>query len=120
MRAATRANAALALALLALLVAWHGWAKWPGASAGLLVVLGLPLAAVLGLHVAQRPSARFWTGVVALVTFSHGVTEAWTLAGARAPALAEAALSALAVASASWDGLRARFGRRRADRRPPV
>jgi len=120
MSTAVRLNAALALALLSLLVAWHGVARWPGASVGLLVLLGLPLAAVLALHVAQRRSARFWTGVVALLTFCHGITEAWTLSGARLPGLAEALLSALAVLSASWDGLRTRFHRRRPGRQPPV
>ena len=113
MSAATRLSLACAVGLLALQIAWHVAFRWPGANPGLLAVLGLPVAAVVALHLAQRRSACFWTGVVALLTFSHGVTEAWTVAAARWPALAEAALSVLAVVSSSWDGMRARFGRRR-------
>ena len=117
MSAALRINIACVLALLALQAAWHALVRWPGGNLGLLVLLGVPVAAVLLMHLLRRPSARFWTGVVALLTFCHGITEAWTLPGARIPGLAEAALSALAVTSASWDGMRARFGARRA--RPP-
>ena len=118
MSVASRANLACVAALAGLQVAWHGLRLWPGASLALLVVLGLPLAAVLLLHALRRPSARFWSGVVALLTFCHGITEAWTLPGAGVPGLAEAAVSALAVVGASWDGLQARFaGKRRA---PPT
>jgi hypothetical protein len=113
MSTALRINIACALALLGLQIAWHGFVRWPGGNAGLLVLLGAPVAATVLLHLLRRPSARFWTGVVALLTFCHGVTEAWTLAGARLPGLAEAALSAAAVTSASWDGMRARFRARR-------
>jgi hypothetical protein len=115
--AALRINLACALALLGLQVAWHGLVRWPGGNVGLLVLLGVPVAATVLLHLLRRPSARFWTGVVALLTFCHGVTEAWTIAGARWPGLAEAALSAAAVTSASWDGMHARFAARR--RTPP-
>jgi uncharacterized membrane protein len=108
-----RVNLACVLALLAQQVAWHGMLRWAGGSTALLVILGMPLAAVLVLHLARRPSARFWSGVVALLTFCHGITEAWTLPGALTPGLVEAVVSALAVTSASWDGMRARFARKR-------
>ena len=113
MSPAARLNVACVVALLGLQLAWHGVVRWPGASIALLFVLGLPLAIVLVMHVLRRRSARFWTGVVALLTFCHGIAEAWTLDGARMPGLAEAVLSAVAVSSASWDGMRARFRPRR-------
>ena len=119
MSAAARVNLGSVLLLLMLQLAWHGMLRWTGGNTGLLVVLGVPLAGVLLLHLARRRSARFWSGVVALLTFCHGITEAWTLAGARVPGLAEAALSALAVTSASWDGLKARRARKAAVP-PPV
>jgi uncharacterized membrane protein len=116
--AASRANVACAAALLGVQVAWHGLRLWPGGSVALLVMLGLPLALVLVLLAMRRPSARFWSGVIALLTFCHGVSEAWTLPGAGAAGLGEAALSATLVLTASWDGMRARFvGKRRA---PPA
>lgn len=110
---ATHANLACVSALLLLQVAWHGMQRWPGGSLALLLLLGAPLAAVFLMHLAQRRSARFWTGVVALLLFCHGIAEAWALPAARLPALAEVALSVAAVVTSSWDGLRARFGRRR-------
>ena len=113
MSPAARLNLACVVALLALQAAWHGAGAWPGSTVVLLVLLGAPLAGVLVMHLLRRRSARFWTAVVALLTFCHGVVEAWTLPGARVPGLAEAALSALAVGSASWDGMKARFARRR-------
>ena len=113
MSPASRINLACVLALLALQVAWHGTGAWPGGTMALLVLFGAPLAGVLVLHVLRRRSARFWTAVVALLTFCHGVVEAWTVPAALLPGLSEAAISALAVGSASWDGMKARFGKRR-------
>ena len=106
-------NRITALALLALHLAWNAAGVWGPASRLALVVLGLPLAAAVALHLASRPSARFWTGVVALLTFCHGVSEAWAAPAARVPALLEIVLSLVAIGSASWDGIVTRFGRRR-------
>ena len=101
------------LGLLALHLAWNGAGLWAGRSGIALSLLALPLAAVAAMQLAGRPSARFWSGVVALLTFCHGVTEAWAEPAARGPALAEVALSLAVVVGASWDGIAARFGRRR-------
>jgi uncharacterized membrane protein len=110
---ARRAGFALVLALAALTLAWQVFDLWPGGSTVAALMLGLPIAAVLGLHVAGRRSATFWSGVLALFAFSHGVMEAWAEAAARTPALAEIAISVALVLAASWDGLRARASRRR-------
>jgi uncharacterized membrane protein len=116
--AASRSNVACVVALFGLQVAWHGLRLWPGGSVALLLILGLPSALVLLLLALRRPSAHFWSGVIALLTFCHGVTEAWTVPGAGAAGLGEAALSVASVLTASWDGMRARFaGKTRA---PPA
>ena len=38
----------------------------------------LPLALLSFALGLRRPSARHWSGVIALLYFCHGVTEAWT------------------------------------------
>ena len=113
MTPATCTNRGAVLALLALHVAWNGAGLWGPSSRLALVGLALPLAVVAAMQFGSRPSARFWSGVVALLTFCHGVSEAWADPAARTPALVETALSLVVVASASWDGIVARFGRRR-------
>ena len=113
MTPAARTNRGAVLGLLALHVAWNGAGLWGPSSRLALVGLALPLAVVAAMQFTARPSARFWSGVVALLTFCHGVTEAWTDPAARIPALVEIALSLLVIAGASWDGMVARFGRRR-------
>jgi uncharacterized membrane protein len=99
--------------LLALHVAWNGAGLGGPSSRLALLGLALPLAIVAAMQFLSRPSARFWSGVVALLTFCHGVSEAWADPAARALALVEIALSLVVIASASWDGVIARFDRRR-------
>lgn len=116
---ASRATTAAVLALLALQLAWNGFGLWPSASVGVLVLLGAPLVVVALMQLAGLRSARFWAGVLALLTFCHGVTEAWTIPTARFPAGIEVLLSVFAVLAASWNGLQARFRKGR-PAPPPV
>lgn len=114
MSSARRWAVAGVLGLLLLHLAWHGL-PWPVAGARRWSVLGLsilPLAPTLVLLLLRKPSAIFWAGVAALLYFCHGVTEAWTIASSRPLALAEIALSLLTIVAGSWDGMKARFGRR--------
>jgi uncharacterized membrane protein len=108
------AHAAM-LALLTLIVAWHAWLAPPqhlspalaiGAHAALLLP-GLVLLAL------RDRRAAFFGALAALVLFCHGVMEAWSAPAVRGLALAETALSVVAIVGASLDGLRARFARRR-------
>jgi uncharacterized membrane protein len=101
-------------ALLALQFLWHGVLLRPERASGLLValLLSLPLLPSLALFLARRPSAQFWAGVAALFYFCHGVTEAWTVAPARALALVEVALAVWVVVASSWEGLQARRAKR--------
>ena len=100
--------------LLLLHLAWHGLPWPPGEFQrwSLLALSIVPLAPALVLLLLRKPSAIFWGGVAALLYFCHGVTEAWTIASSRPLALAEIALSLLTIFAGSWDGMKARFGRR--------
>ena len=115
----TRATFASVMALFALQWLWHGALLPPAGQAWywLPVVFSLPLA-WLGLALwLRRTSARYWSGVIALLYFCHGITEAWTVEAARSLGLAEAVLSVAVILAANWAGLSARFKRR--DPTPP-
>lgn len=93
--------------LVALYAFWFARHPWPA----LLVFAGPPLLLALGAWRGGNRAA-FWSGVLALLWFSHGVMVAWSRPAERGLALAEIALALLVVAGSSLPGLRARFGRR--------
>ncbi|HRQ64731.1 MAG TPA: DUF2069 domain-containing protein [Xanthomonadaceae bacterium] len=96
---AHRAAALICAVMILNLLAWYLW--WaPPTLMPLWLVLGLLLPplllALVGLLRGHR-SAPFWAGVAALFYFCHGISEAWTEAAARVPALIEAVLAAALV-----------------------
>ena len=99
----------LVVALLALVVLFAAWFMPRGETVAF-IVFALPALGLAFAALRQRRTAAFWSGVLALLWFSHGVMVAWTRPGERGFALAEVALSLLVVAVASVPGLRARFG----------
>ena len=103
------------VAMLALQFLWHGFLLPPelGSRWLVAVMFSLPLLPSLLLLLRQKPSAQFWGGVAALFYFSHGITESWTTAQARPLALSEAALSVWIIVAGSWDGMKARFSKRK-------
>ncbi len=119
MSAASRLAAAAILALFALQLAWHGWLSppakadpWPVA-----IFFALPILPALVLVLLRHRRAGYWGALAALLYFSHGVMAAWSTPGELWLGLLQAALSAVLVVAASWDGMRARFGKRPA---PPA
>jgi uncharacterized membrane protein len=93
-------------ALAGLFVAWfHGDRHL----AAVLLVFVLPplLAAIAVLFGGAK--AAFWSGVLGLLWFSHGVMVAWSRPAERWPALTEVALALVVVVASSWPGLRARL-----------
>lgn len=106
------ARTCLALALCALALLYAGWFFWRGGDVTTLAVLVLPPALLVALLRFRPRTAEFWSGVLALAWFSHGVMVAWSRPAERGYALAEVALALLVVFAANFTALRARFGRR--------
>ena len=98
-------------ALLALAALFALWFLGRGHLVTALVVfIGPPLLLAVGVLRGSR-LAGFWSGVLGLLWFSHGVMDAWSDPSVRVFALLEIVLAILIVLLASWPGLAARFGR---------
>ena len=98
-------------ALLALAGLFAAWFLGRGHLAtALLVFIAPPLLLAAGVFAGSR-LAGFWSGVLGLLWFSHGVMEAWSEPATRLLAVIESILAVAIVLLASWPGLAARFGR---------
>lgn len=108
---ATRWLLVAALAALALLFVGWFWQDrhWLAA----MLVFALPPVLLLASVLRGRRAAVFWSAVLALGWFSHGVMVAYARPPERVPAVVEIVLALGVIAAASWRGLRARFGRKR-------
>jgi uncharacterized membrane protein len=77
------------------------------------IVFALP-PALLAISAARgRRTAGFWSGVFALLWFSHAVMVAWTRPPERGFAFAAIVISLVVIFAASIPGLRARFAKKR-------
>jgi uncharacterized membrane protein len=106
-------------AMVVLHALWHGFLAPPATDVmarGVFLLFVLPILPALVLFSLRHRHAPFWAAVAALLYFCHGIMEAWTDRSVWPLGLAEAALATWIVVTASWDGMRARFGRRA----PPV
>jgi uncharacterized membrane protein len=107
---ARRILIAALVALVALYAFWfvrdaHPFAAW--------LVFAVP-PALLAIAVARgRRTAGFWSGVFALLWFSHAVMVAWTRPPERGFAFAAIVISLVVIFAASIPGLRARFAKKR-------
>ncbi|WP_407354256.1 DUF2069 domain-containing protein [Luteimonas sp. R10] len=106
-----------ALAALAMLFAFR-FHDSDQLAAALIVFVAPPLLLFAGV-LRGSAKAAFWAGVCGLLWFSHGVMEAWSEPALRLLASAEIVLALVVIAAASWPGLSARFGRRRARQHSP-
>ena len=77
------------------------------------LVFAVPPALLAISAVRGRRTAGFWSGVFALLWFSHAVMVAWTRPPEREFAFAAIVLSLVVVFAASLPGLRARFAKKR-------
>jgi uncharacterized membrane protein len=102
----------LVIALLALVATFACWFSRRGEWVAL-AVFALPQAWLALMVWRGLGRASFWSGLLALLWFSHGVMVAWTRPPERGYALVEVALSLAIVFAASLPGLRARFGKRK-------
>ncbi len=116
MTVASRLAAVSIVGLAALQVAWHAWLAPATAAdpAWVTAFFVAPIAPAFVLLLLRHRRAGFWGAVAAIVYFCHGVMNAWAAADVRWLALVQALLSALLIVAASWDGMRARFAKRRA------
>lgn len=107
-------NTARKLLVVALLTLVVLYALWFGGMRDwfALAVFALPAAWLAMAAARSERRAGFWSGVLALLWFSHGVMVAWTRPPERGFALAEVALAVAIVLIASVRGLRARFAKR--------
>ena len=109
-----RQRPTLLLALIALAALYTYWflgdKHWLATQ---LVFTGPPLLLAIALRLGWR-RAPFWSGVLALFWFSHGVMSAWTHPDTARLAWVEILLALLVVVLASLPGLRARFGKKKA------
>jgi len=109
---ASMARNVLLLALMGLAALYAVWFSddrhWLAAQG---VFTAPPLALAIALRLGWR-KAGFWSSVLALGWFSHGVMSAWSHPENRVLALVAIALSLLVIFTASLPGLRARFSRR--------
>ncbi len=114
MSAAPRITKLAVVALAALQLAWHGWLSPPSSVApwALALFFALPILPALVLVLLGHRRAGYWGALAALLYFSHGVMAAWSSPGEGWLGLLQAALAALLVVAASWDGMQARFGKR--------
>ena len=80
-----------------------------------LVFTAPPLLLGVGLLIwrSARPRLAFWSSVLALGWFSHGVMSAWSHRNSMPWSCLEILLAIAVIFAASLPGLRARFGRRR-------
>ncbi len=113
---ARAAHAVLATALAALCALYVAWFHDDRHRVAALLVFALPPLLMLAAVLARRPSARFWSGVLALLWFSHGMMSAWSHPHLAGYAWAAIVLALLVIAAASAPGLQARFGARRRKR----
>ena len=109
----SRARIVLLSALAALAVLYVVWFAGDADPLAEWIVFALP-PALLAVGVwRRRRTAGFWSAVLALFWFSHGVMVAWSRPPERGFALAALCLAVVIVFAASLPGLQARFAGKR-------
>ena len=103
----------LALSLFALSVLFSLWFHDSKLRVAAMIFFTLPPLLLLIGVLRGNAKAVFWSGVLGLFWFSHGVMEAWTLIAERAYALAEVVLAIVVIVASSWPGVSARFGNKK-------
>ena len=107
----TPSHIVLAAALFALSVLFSVWFHDDPHRVAALLVFTLPPLLALVAVLRGGAKAAFWSGVLGLFWFSHGVMSAWSRPAEAAYAWGEIVLALVVVVAASWPGLRARFGK---------
>jgi uncharacterized membrane protein len=102
-------------AMMALQIIWYAWlgspAKIPQNIALMLALL--PITPAIVLTLLRRPSALFWAGVASLLYFCHAISELWATSNVWPLALLELALSLWIIFCSNWQGLEAKWRKRK-------
>jgi len=109
-RTSRKVLAGALLALSALFVAWMHDDRYALAA---MLVFALPPLVLMAFVLRGSAGAAFWSGVIGLGWFSHGIMVAYSRPPELLFALAETALAVLIVVAGSWPGLAGRFSRRK-------
>ncbi|WP_045769656.1 DUF2069 domain-containing protein [Xanthomonas albilineans] len=109
-----RPHLVLSAALLALATLFAVWFYDDRQRLAVFVVFALPPLLLLIGVLRGAALARFWSGVAALLWFSHGVMIAWSRPTQRGFGWIELLLAVLVVGMSSAPGIRARFAHKRA------
>ncbi len=112
-RADRRDRIALALALAALGALFLIWFRHEKQIVAAYAFFALPPLLLAGFAALGSRHARFWSGVLALLWFSHGVMIAWSEPAQRGYGLAETVLAIGIVFASSAGGLRERARKRK-------
>ncbi len=99
----------LAAALLALSLLFVMWFHDDRQRLAALLVFALPPLLAMLAVLRDRVTAAFWSGLLGLFWFCHGVMAAWGPPAHRHYGWGEIILAVIIVVSASWPGLKARF-----------
>ena len=102
----------LGVALLALSVLYLFWFRDSSLRVAAMIFFALPPLLLLVGVLRGSAKAAFWSGVLGLFWFCHGVMEAYALPAVRAYALAETILAVVVILASCWPGMRARFGKK--------
>jgi uncharacterized membrane protein len=115
-RAERRDRIALVVALAALSALFLLWFRNEAQIVAAYGFFALPPLLLAVFAALGSRHARFWSGVLALLWFSHGVMIAWSEPAQRGYGLAETALAIGIVFASSAGGLRERARKRKAAR----
>ena len=99
----------LAIALFALSVLFSLWFHESASRIALMVFFSLPPLLLLVGVLRGNGKAVFWSGVLGLFWFSHGVMEAYAIPAERSYAVTELVLAIVIVVASSWPGLSGKF-----------
>jgi uncharacterized membrane protein len=105
-------------ALLALQVLWHFVLAPPEKVPAWLItfLFSLPWLVVCFLILIKHRTFAFWGGTFGLFYFAHGVMEAWAIPDIWQLGLLEAGLCIWVIIASSWDGMKARFSKKKSIR----
>lgn len=106
------ARGMLIAALVALAALYAAWFAGSTHSLALLAFLMVPPLLLAVLCLVRPALGNFWSGVLALLWFCHGVMVAWSRQDVRGFALAEIALALVVIFAANFTALRARSAKR--------